>query len=183
MAELPNAEQVGSATTWFTSQAGITATVLAFVSIVLFGGIIWILREHKKDRAEVRAELFGSKEEGTVGVIPEMLNRVETIRKEVWAAFDGWSALTNDAVKLLEERRRQDSIAAFGKLDDMLDEVKNMSQSDVNHHHKVEEKVAGLVASFREQSQRLSDMITLATKLAPAPYDGATDRRAPRARR
>jgi len=39
-----SADQVGTATTWFTSEAGITATVLAFVSLALAGGLIWAVK-------------------------------------------------------------------------------------------------------------------------------------------
>lgn len=182
MAELPSVEQAATATTWFTSQAGISSTILAIVSFLLLGVLVWMVREHKKERAELRVELFGDKSAGIVGIIPDLVARCEKLRVESWNSIDNLMAVQTEGNKELEGRRRQDGIAQFQKLDGILAEVKAMSQGDLEHHHRVEAQVARLDGSHDQMSARLGDMITLATKLAPAPYDGKTERRSGRRR-
>lgn len=149
MADIPNTEEVGHATTWFTTQAGITATVLAFVAIVLAVFVIYLIRKHEKERIE-------------------WLTKIETMRKEEWTAIDNLMELTSDAQKALEERRRQDTNGHFAKLDGVLNEVKSMSVGDERHHARVEAKVAEVAGALGQQSARLGDMINLATMIAPA---------------
>lgn len=177
MAEIPSVEQVASASDYLTRAAGITATVLAFVAIVTFIYMVWKDREHTKERADVRAELFGDKERGIRGTINEMWDRIEIMRKEEWANIDNMMSVLTEGLKALEDRRRQDSIAQFAKQDDQLDEVKNMSVADQVHHSKVEASAARVEGALREQTTRLSDMIALATKMVPAAWDRATNRR------
>lgn len=52
MAEIPTPDQVGGATVWFTSEAGIVATVLAFVSISLAIALVWTVRAWRNSQAE-----------------------------------------------------------------------------------------------------------------------------------
>lgn len=182
METLPTAEQVASGTTWFTSQAGISSTILAVFCIVIAAVLVWMIREHKKERAEIRSELFGNKAEGVVGVVPDLIARVEKLRTESWASIDAMMGVQSEHYKDLEERRRQDGIGHHVKLDRMIAEVMEMSNGDLQHHNRIESKVAHLEGSFQQMSARLSDMITLAAKLAPAPFDGTTERREPRRR-
>jgi hypothetical protein len=55
MADLPSTEQLGSATTWFTSKAGITATVLAVVAIAEAAALVCLIRRHDKHVAAAHA--------------------------------------------------------------------------------------------------------------------------------
>lgn len=180
MADIPTADQVGTATTWFTSQAGITATVLAFVSIVLFAYVIWQEREHKKERAELRTELFGDKDRGVIGIVPSLMDKTESMRVEVWKSVDNMMALLTDTLNKVQEHRRGDAITQFTKLDNILDEVKAMSQSDLAHHNTAAIEIRGVSSALSEQSARLGDMVSLASRLAPPPWDGSAERRGKR---
>lgn len=44
MPEIPSNQEIGGATVWFTSQAGITATVLAVFCVVLIVAIVFLVR-------------------------------------------------------------------------------------------------------------------------------------------
>lgn len=56
MADLPTVEQAGSATVWFTTQAGITATVLAVGCIILLTALIWSMRHCRKELRDQASE-------------------------------------------------------------------------------------------------------------------------------
>lgn len=150
-----------------------------FALAVVSGYLAWRdwhrSKEVREERAEWQRQLFGYTDKGTK--VPGVMDRVETIRKEVWAAFDSWTQLSNEALKMLEERRRQDSIAHFAKQDDQLDEVKNMSQADMSHHARVEAKVSEVCGALTQMSARLTDMIALAARMMPAPWNGQQERR------
>lgn len=190
MAEIPSVEQVGGAAAYLTSQAGISNTILAGMVIALCAWTVWRERENKKDRIasekrhqserlEVRIELFGNKELGVRGSIPEMWDRIEIIRKELWDSVNAMLATTNDALKALESRRREDSISHFSKLEDVLNEVKDMSQSDMHHHARVEGEVKAVSATLREQTTRMGDLIHVIPSPPPA-WNGTKERRTKR---
>jgi hypothetical protein len=46
--DVPTVEQAGSATVWFTSQAGIVSAVLAIISIALACGLVWAVLTCRK---------------------------------------------------------------------------------------------------------------------------------------
>lgn len=84
MPDIPTPDQVGTATTWFTSQAGITATVLAFVSLGLAAGLIWAVKSCR-DALEKANTAW-------VVAIKEMQDswakRVDNMRADVKEAFN-----------------------------------------------------------------------------------------------
>lgn len=92
-------DQVGGATVWFTSQAGITATVLAFVCIGLCCGLVWAVRTCRaslKDandawvkaisEMEVR---WGARMDQFRGDVKEAFNQNDSIADKVVEALNG----------------------------------------------------------------------------------------------
>lgn len=92
-----SADQVGSATIWFTSQAGIAATILAFVAIIEAIIIFWGIREWRdsiasvnkawidriKELTEAWAVLLGNYR----GDIKEAFNQNDAIAEKLIAAL------------------------------------------------------------------------------------------------
>lgn len=170
-------QDAAGAAIWFTSQAGITALVLALFCIVLIASHIWSTRQHRKERAEETAHLFGDKESGEPGVIPGLVKLTDSMRKEVWAAFDDFSKEARFKIDAIEERRRVDTTGHHQKLDGIISEVGEMAANNAESHSRVESAMGRVEGALHQQSQRLSDMISLASKLAPPSWDGQSDRR------
>jgi hypothetical protein len=87
MADIPSAEQVGSAATWFTTQAGITATVLAFVAIAEAVGLVWVIRACRKDQRDAHDKAHGHWAGRTEEMQKDWGKRIDQFRADVKEAF------------------------------------------------------------------------------------------------
>lgn len=84
MADLPSAEQAGSAAVWFTTQAGITATVLAAMCLCLGGALVWSIK-HCREEVTKQAEAHAAQMKACVD---EWAKRLDNFRADVKEAFN-----------------------------------------------------------------------------------------------
>lgn len=115
MAELPSVEQAGTATVWFTTQAGITATVLAVFCIVLIANQIWMVRRHAAEILALNsahAELvkaLGAGHHVTIEAliakwidqVTEWAKRIDGFRGDIKDAFGENNAIADKVVDAL----------------------------------------------------------------------------------
>jgi uncharacterized protein YjbJ (UPF0337 family) len=87
MTELPSPEQVGTATTWFTTQAGITATVLAFVCIAEAIGLVWAIRACRKALGDANEKSHAHWSSKTGEMQEAWGKRIDQFRADVKEAF------------------------------------------------------------------------------------------------
>ncbi len=90
-------DQAGSAAVWFTTQAGVTALVLAVVCIALAAALVWSVRDCRQELAaqankhkmELRdlAETFRDRIENFRTDVKEAFNQNDEIAKEVSKAL------------------------------------------------------------------------------------------------
>lgn len=104
MAEMPSVEQAGQGAVWFTSQAGITATVLAVVCIALAAGLVWSVRNCRIELAAMAK----SHAEHVKAVDGAYRVTIEAMAQEWGKRIDGF---------------RQDIKDAFGENGDIADKV------------------------------------------------------------
>jgi len=81
-----SAEQAGSAAVWFTTQAGIAATILAVVCICLAIGLVWAVRTCRQALSDADAAW---------GV------RFDQLRKDIKDAFGQNAAIADRVVNAL----------------------------------------------------------------------------------
>ena len=104
MADLPTVEQAGSATVWFTTQAGITATVLAVGCILLLAALIWSIRH-------CRQELTGMAKSHAA----DLKTASDAYEKRLKEMADAWGKRI--------DQMRDDIKEAFGQNSDIADKV------------------------------------------------------------
>lgn len=97
MADLPSAEQVGTGTVWFTSQAGITATVLAFVCIGLALGLIWSIRSCRNAASDANTIWTAS----VTVMQAEWAKRMDQFRADIKEAFNQNDEIADKVVEAL----------------------------------------------------------------------------------
>lgn len=87
MTELPSPEQAGTAAVWFTSQAGITATVLAIICIVQFVALVWVIRAFRKSVEGAHDKAHGHWSGKTDDMQKAWGARIDQFRSDVKEAF------------------------------------------------------------------------------------------------
>lgn len=97
MPDAPTVEQAGTATVWFTSQAGITATVLAFVCLGLAGGLVWAIRTCRRSHEETNASWLAAIDK----MQAEWGRRQENFRSDVKEAFNQNDEIADKVVEAL----------------------------------------------------------------------------------
>jgi hypothetical protein len=101
MADIPSAEQVGSAATWFTTQAGITATVLAFVAIAEAIGLVWAIRACRKALEGAHDKAHGHWAGRTEEMQKSWGTRIDQFRTDVKEAFGQNDEIADKVVEAL----------------------------------------------------------------------------------
>lgn len=90
-------EQAGTAAVWFTTQAGITATVLAVVCICLGAALVWSMR-HCREELRKMAEVH-NKELAELSLT--WGKRIDQFRTDVKEAFGQNSTLADKMVEAM----------------------------------------------------------------------------------
>jgi len=116
----PSVEQAGDATVWFTTQAGITATVLAVVSISLAIGLVIlaklcrssfldVTREHtatvtqlKTDHERILLAVKDSHEAVVLGLTTAWGKRLDDFRADIKEAFSQNDDIADKVVAALQ---------------------------------------------------------------------------------
>lgn len=111
MADLPSVEQAGGAAVWFTSQAGVTALVLAVICIVQFVALWWRDKRHEAERVALiagHAALVKALDAGSKITIEALIGKWIEQATEWGKRIDGF---------------RGDIKDAFGENNDIADKV------------------------------------------------------------
>lgn len=97
MADIPTPDQIGSATVWFTSQAGIAATILAFVAAVEAIGFIWAVRRCEKFLKDANDSWI----KASADMADAWAKRIDQMRLDVKEAFNQNDSLADKMVEAL----------------------------------------------------------------------------------
>lgn len=110
MADMPSVEQAGNATVWFTSQAGITATVLAVVCIALAAALVWSVRNCRHELAGLKREheavllaIKDGHEERLLNLLSEWGKRIDGFRSDIKDAFGQNSDIADRVVEAMNK--------------------------------------------------------------------------------
>lgn len=99
-------DQVGSATVWFTSQAGIAATILAFVLIAVSAAFAWHVRASRRQIAELNDSWIKAIEKLSKGWGEQTEGwgkRMDQFRADIKEAFNQNDAIADKVVDALHK--------------------------------------------------------------------------------